>query len=123
MPPNNTQKIWVETSNTGAIIGTVKRYDTATASWVDDHFHPGIEDEPLKLFIKVDTIGSDDQVIQYSHNLSTGNYIYTITPKTESVADARWYQESRDNDNLEIHYRDMIGVEVELRILEYDNKA
>lgn len=122
-PPNDVNKIWIEISNTGAIIGTVKRYDTATGQWVDDHFVPGIEDEPLKLFIKVDTIASDDQIIQYNHSFGTGNYIYTVTMRSAQTVEARWFQESNDNENLEIHYLDMIGVEVELRVLEYDNEA
>lgn len=37
-PPNDTKKLWVEESNTGANIGTIKRYESATGTWVDDHF-------------------------------------------------------------------------------------
>lgn len=121
-PPNSTTKLWVEVSNTGAVIGTVKRYDTATGAWVDDHFHPDDPDEIPKLFVKVDTISSDDQVIQYSHSMGTGKYIYTVTPKSEPTADSRWFQVSRGADDLEIHYKDMTGVEVEIRVLEYNNQ-
>lgn len=120
-PPNSKTKIWIETDATGSIIGTVKRFDSSTGQWVDDHFDPSVE--PLKLFIKVDTIGSDDQVIQYNHNFETGEYIYTIVYKGEPTVDARWFQASADNDDLEIHYLDLSGVEVEIRILEYDNET
>ncbi len=119
--PNSKLKIWIETDATGAIIGTIKRYDSSTGKWVDDH--TVLPSTQLKMFIKSDTISSNDQVITYSHNLATTNYFYTITYKTSPLTGARWFQQLSDANDLAIRYLDLSGVQVEVKIIEITNQV
>lgn len=43
-PPNSKERLWVKKDTTGGIIGTIKRYDSPTSDWVDDHFKADEED-------------------------------------------------------------------------------
>jgi len=122
-PPQNKLKLWVQLDETGDIIGgKIYSYDSDSGLWIDGHFIPD-SDKPLKLFIKEVAISADDQVVDFSHSFSTLNYIYTVVNKTEPLAEGRWYQESRDGDDLSLHFLQMIGVTVEVRILEYNNEV
>lgn len=122
-PPNDKLKLWVEIDSTGAIVGTVKRYDSATGQWVDDHTVIPEPPGSLKLFIQEVDILSNDQTVLFTHLFDSEDYIYTVTNKTAPLAEARWYQDNFDPDFFTLHFLDMAGVTVEVRGIEYDNKT
>lgn len=112
-PPNDTEKLWVETSSTGAIIGTIKRYDSATGNWVDDHFDeddlPEVTQRYPKTYSEVKQTTSDPgagELQTIDHNLSTDSYFYTITWLDFPEDDTRWWEISRTSDQLQIRIKD-----------------
>lgn len=119
--PNDTRKLWIEISSTGAIIGTIKRYDTSTGSWVDDHYVPGAAADPLQIDITATTPGAADQVVVYNHNFGTTDYFYTVAYTDDPTASGRWFETASDADNLTLRFLDLSGVSLVVKILEYDN--
>jgi hypothetical protein len=116
-PPNDTKKIWIEISNTGAIIGTIKRYDSATGQWVDDHTELPDPTE-IKRFSETRTMGSDDETLVYNHNFGTTSYGYAIVYTSAPLDTARWYQVNKDINTLELKVLGASGVGVEITIIE-----
>jgi len=116
-PPNDTRKIWIETSNTGAIIGTIKRYNTATSVWVDDHtVLPDPAD--IKSFTETRVMGSDDEVLVYNHNFGTSSYGYAIFWTSSPLDTARWWEVSKTSNTLQLRVLGASGVSVKITIIE-----
>ena len=115
--PNDTRKIWIEISNTGAIIGTIKRYSTASGQWQDDHTELPDPAE-IKKFTETRIMSSDDETLVYAHNFGTASYAYSIIYTSAPLDTARWHQASKDINTLELKVLGASGVSVEITIVE-----
>jgi len=120
-PPNLKTKLWVETDVTGAIVGTIKRYDSDTGQWVDDHtVLPDIPENLIpKIYIEEFDIGSNDATIVINHNFSTARYFYTVTPLEDPTEDGRWYESGSAINSLTLKFIAMSGVSVKITVVEY----
>lgn len=116
-PPNDTKKLWVEESNTGANIGTVKRYDSASGEWVDDHtVFPAIPEFPFPAFEEEDfTVASNDETIVFNHNFGDSEYYYDVVYTSEPTTSSRWWEVNRDENSLTIRIKDANGVGISIR--------
>lgn len=117
-PPNNQNKLWLEISNTGAHVGTVKRYKTSTGEWVDDHTElPDIPEFIIpKNFEENFTMASDDETVVINHDLADSDYFYDVVYLDEPTIESRWFEVDRASNSLTIRVKSATGVEISVRI-------
>lgn len=120
-PPNTKTKLWVQTDITGAIVGTVKRYDSNTGEWVDDHtVLPDIPENLIpRIYIESYEIASADETIVVNHNFDTPRYFYTVTPLSDPTASGRWYESGSALNSLTLKFISMPGISVRVSVVEY----
>lgn len=127
-PPNDKKKIWVRTSAAGGIIGTIKRFDSASGQWVDDHTVIPDPPEPkeYKNFTEVHTLGSDDETFVLNHNFGTNDYLYQVvftsnpSPNPSPSLNGRWYEVNKATNSLELKFLDANGASFRVTIWEVD---
>jgi len=113
-PPNDKRKIWIQTDATGSIIGTIKRFDSKTGQWVDDHltcedceFEEGGAQRLPQFFTEASqTTSLTDTTLDFNHNFGTNSYMYTFKFTDVPKNDTRWWEESRDENTVSITIRD-----------------
>jgi len=116
-PPNNPKKIWIEIDANGSIIGTVKRFDTESGEWVDDHTElPDPFD--LKDFAGTKTLGSDDETVNFNHNFDSDSYGYAVFWTSDPSEDGRWFEVDKGINTLEIKVLGASGASLRIEIIE-----
>ena len=115
-PPNDKEKIWIEKSAAGGIIGTIKRYDSPTGDWVDDHTELPDPPEPPENASEEFTMASADETVIMNHDFGTENYIYFVYPLSDPTAAGRWYEISKGANTLSLKFLDMNGAQVRVNL-------
>jgi len=121
VPPNDKRKLWVETDAAGAIIGTVKRFDSKSGQWVDDHTVAAETPDQVfpRTFIFAGSVDENDATeVEIEHDLDTEDYFYDFVPLSEPDNDARWHEVSKTANLLTISLRKYQDIDFEVRILE-----
>jgi hypothetical protein len=112
-PPNNTKKLWIETTDNGQIIGTIKRYDSESGQWVDDHLECGdCEEEggdalyPRFWSEEQETTELTDTELTYNHNFGTLSYTYNFYWLDVPKNDTRWWETEKNENYVKVTIRD-----------------
>ncbi len=119
-PPNNKKKLWVETDATGSNVGTIKRFDTKSGQWVDDHtIIPEIPDIPIpQIFEEAFTMASNDETIVMNHDFDTDQYFYGLVYTSNPTNDSKWNEVTKSNNSLTLRVRNANGVTLRVSIKE-----
>jgi len=117
-PPNNKEKLWVLKSQAGGIVGTIKRYDSPTGEWVDDHTELPEPPEPPATYSMSAVIASANETIVVGHNFGTQNYIYFVTPTSDPLNGGRWYEVDKETNNLTLKFLDSTGVNYRIDVYQ-----